>query len=138
MTLREGERVRIFTSSTAERSPFPSRGRTITRLKVGVTFPYRALGAIADLIHRKRSPFSYEEKALKRGKVGETSRSGECSPSLKPAGRSPSPPGIRMPATLWGGLEGFTPPHHYRRGQRLPTDSVHSPAPREAPGSGLR
>ena len=29
-----------------------------------------------------------------------------------------------------GGLEGFTPPHHKRRGQRLPTDTMHSPAPR--------
>ena len=28
-----------------------------------------------------------------------------------------------------GGLEGFTPPHHYRRGQRLLTDTVPSPAP---------
>ena len=37
-----------------------------------------------------------------------------------------------------GGLEGFTPPHQSRRGQRLPTDTVPSPAPREAPGSGLR
>ena len=37
-----------------------------------------------------------------------------------------------------GGLEGFTPPHHNRRGQRLPADSMHTPAPREAQDSGLR
>ena len=37
-------------------------------------------------------------------------------------------------AAAWGGLEGFTPPHHYRRGQRLPTDTVPSPAPRVSAG----
>ena len=37
-----------------------------------------------------------------------------------------------------GGLEGFTPPHNFRRGQRLPTDIRHSPAPREAHRSGLQ
>ena len=37
-----------------------------------------------------------------------------------------------------GGLEGFTPPHRLRRGQRLSTDGMPPPAPREAPGSGLR
>ena len=52
--------------------------------------------------------------------------------SSNPAGRSPTPPRRRMTAALrrWGGLEGFTPPHQSRRGQRLPTDSVPSPAPR--------
>ena len=29
----------MFTSTTAERSPFPSRGRTIARFKEGETFP---------------------------------------------------------------------------------------------------
>ena len=53
----------MFTSSTAERSPFPSRGRTIARLKLRRDLQCRACMAIADLIHRKRSPFSYEEKA---------------------------------------------------------------------------
>ena len=38
--------------------------------------------------------------------------------------------GGAKPIAGWGGLEGFTPPHHYRRGQRLLTDTVHSPAPR--------
>ena len=37
-----------------------------------------------------------------------------------------------------GRLEGFTPPHLYRRGQRLPTDIRPPPAPREAHRSGLR
>ena len=37
-------------------------------------------------------------------------------------------------AASWGGLEGFTPPHNLRRGQRLPTDSVHTPAPRVSAG----
>ena len=41
-------------------------------------------------------------------------------------------------AAAGGGLEGFTPPHNFRRGQRLPTDKRHSPAPREAPGLILR
>ena len=60
---------------------------------------------------------------------------GGYSHSRAPAGRSPTPPTAMR---RWGGLEGVTPPHHYRRGQRLSTDTVHSPAPREAPGSGLR
>ena len=37
-------------------------------------------------------------------------------------------------AASWGGLEGFTPPHNLRRGQRLPTDSEYSPAPRVSAG----
>ena len=37
ITLRDSGTVRIFTSSTAERSPFPSRGRTRARSKVGET-----------------------------------------------------------------------------------------------------
>ena len=33
-----------------------------------------------DLIHRKRSPFSYEEKAVTRSKVGETPNIGRLCP----------------------------------------------------------
>ena len=40
----------MFTSTTAERSPFPSRGRTIARFKLGRDFKCPAFGAIADLI----------------------------------------------------------------------------------------
>ena len=47
-----------------------------------------------------------------------------------PAGRSPSPGGVG-----WRGLPLRT---DSRRGQRLPTDIRPTPAPREAPGSGLR
>ena len=43
-------------------------------------------------------------------------------------------PGGAKPIAGRGGLEGFTPPHHYRRGQRLPTDIRHSPAPRVSAG----
>ena len=73
------------TSSTAKRSPFPSRGRTIARFSLRCDLQWRAVGAIADLIHasrkwapgvgsetpdcrrdhlihRKRSPFPYEGK----------------------------------------------------------------------------
>ena len=39
-------------------------------------------------------------------------------------------PGGAKPFAGWGRLEGFTPPHNFRRGQRLPTDSGFSPAPR--------
>ena len=72
----------MFTSSTAERSPFPSRGRTKARSKLRLDCECRAFRAIADLIdfavialsktdnverdhliHRKRSPFPYEGKA---------------------------------------------------------------------------
>ena len=74
----------MFTSSTAERSPFPSRGRTMRR-SLGRDFECRAVGAAADLInlaiialskaaavgrdhliHRKRSPFPYEGRPLTR------------------------------------------------------------------------
>ena len=79
---RRGASLQV-TSSTAKRSPFPSRGRTIAPLKLVLDFQCRAVGAIADLInlavialskaaavgrdhliHRKRSPFPYEGKAL--------------------------------------------------------------------------
>ena len=50
------------------------------------------------LIHRKRSPFPYEGKALTPDKMGETANvgrtcltAGERSYSRAPAGRSPSP-----------------------------------------------
>ena len=46
--------------------------------------------------------------------------------------------GGAKPGAGRGGLEGFTPPHHQRRGQRLSTDNMPPPAPRAAPGSGLR
>ena len=79
-----------------------------------------------DLIHRKRSPFPYEGKALAHLSGSETnpvewdtflvpasealprcSTADERSHSRAPAGRSPSPAGTGMPDTLWGGLEGF-------------------------------
>ena len=85
---RRGASLQV-TSSTAERSPFPSRVRTIAPLKLVLDFQCRAVGAIADLInlavialpkaaavgrdhliHRNRSPFPYEGKALMPGKVG--------------------------------------------------------------------
>ena len=40
----------MFTSSTAERSPFPSRGRTMRR-SLGRDFECRAFAAIADFIN---------------------------------------------------------------------------------------
>ena len=58
------------------------------------------------LIHRKRSPFPYEGKALTRSKVGETPNVGRDTPyrgersvAAVPAGRSPSPGGVG-----WRGL----------------------------------
>ena len=49
-TLREGERVRIFTSSTAERSPFPYEGKDLTPLKLGRACPVeRVLGRVRQL-----------------------------------------------------------------------------------------
>ena len=90
------------------------------------------------LIHRKRSPFPSVGEGLNAAKSGRDLQcwarhfhlaASEALPRC-PAGRSPSPGGVA--------LEGFTPPHHLYRGQRLPTDTVHSPAPRTAPGSGSR
>ena len=49
-TLREGEPVRIFTSSTTTWSPFPSRGRTISRLRWSEVFSVERSG----LIHASR------------------------------------------------------------------------------------
>ena len=84
------------------------------------------------LIHRKRSPFPYEGKALIRRKVDETSsvkrhtsNSGERSIAALPDRgrmRTFAQPGGAKPiaargtdagrlAAAWGGLEGFTPPH---------------------------
>ena len=79
---RRGASLQV-TSSTAERSPFPSRVRTIAPLKLVLDFQCRAVGAAQDLInlavialpkaaavgrdhliHRKRSPFPYEGKDL--------------------------------------------------------------------------
>ena len=64
---------------------------------------------------------------------------GECSPSLNPAGRSPSPPGIGMPAALWGDVGGVPLTAeplrlNYRRGHRLTTDSELPPAPARSAG----
>ena len=95
-------------------------------LNFAVILLSKAIDAERDhLIHRKRSPFPYEGKDLMRRTVGETYNvgrehfecpasetmqpcrtAGECSPSLNPAGRSPSPPGIGMPAALWGDVGG--------------------------------
>ena len=90
------------------------------------------------LIHRKRSPFPYEGKALTRLKL----RRDFLSPAQKFLIRGERSvaalPGGAKPIAGWGGLEVFTPPHQSRRGQRLSTDTVPPPAPREAPGSGLR
>ena len=119
-----------ITSSTAERSPFPSRGRTKARSKLGRGLQLRAFEAIAVLIN---SAVIVLSKAAREA-LTRCSTAGGCSPALKPAGRSPSPPGMRVPDTLWGGLEGFTPPHNYRRGQRLPTDKRLPPAPRVSAG----
>ena len=60
--------------------------------------------------------------------------------SIKPASEA-LPPGTGMPAALWGD-EGGVPRRaeplllNYRRGQRLPTDIWHTPAP--ARSAGLR
>ena len=99
-----------ITSSTAERSPFPSRGRTKARSKLGRGLQLRAFEAIAVLIN---SAVIVLSKAAREA-LTRCSTAGGCSPALKPAGRSPSPPGMRVPDTLWGGLEGF-------RGERNPS-----------------
>ena len=63
-----------------------------------------------------------EESTPDRGRMPPFTNAGERSVAVRDADAG------RL-AAAWGGLEGFTPPHNLRRGQRLPTDSVHSPAP---------
>ena len=75
------------TSSTAERSPFPSRGRIRARSKMGVTFP----------AGRDTSHIAASEALPDRGRVLAFTSAGGAKPN---AGR--------------GGLEGFTPPHRFK------------------------
>ena len=85
-----------------------------------------------DLIHRKRSPFPYEGKALTPGKMGETLpvdhgkshiAASEALPRC-PAGRSPSPGGVGWRGaplrTITGADTGFrrTLCNHPRRAKR--------------------
>ena len=101
------------------------------------------------LIHRKRSPFPYEGKDLTPLKLRRDCNfrarhfqhaasktlphcrtAKGCSHSRAPAGRSPSPAGV--------GWRGSPLRTDSRRGHESPTDSVPTPAPRAAQGSGLR
>ena len=59
-----------ITSSTTNVVPLPLRGEGLNTRESGEDFMCRAFGAIADLIHRKRSPFPYEGKALGRSAWG--------------------------------------------------------------------
>ena len=80
----------------------PDRERMLTFSSAFLPSPRGEGGPLAvDEVHLKSVPDSGHE----------------CSPSLKPAERSPSPPGIRARDTLWGGLEGF-------RGERNPSTKI--------------
>ena len=72
------------------------------------------------LIHRGAVPLPLNRGRLNAAPRGEcvlqipasealprSRTAGGCSSSRVPAGRSPSPPGIHAPDTLWGRLEGF-------------------------------
>ena len=76
-----------------------------------------------------RSPFSYKEKTLTPLRVEITRFRGRRSFFRTRRAKRCRAAGGAKPIAGRGGLEGFTPPHQSRRGQRLPTDSEHSPAP---------
>ena len=63
------------------------------------------------LIHRKRSPFPYEGKALTRSKLGKPPNVERDPSHFRRAKRCRAPGGAK-PIAGWGGLEGVTPPHH--------------------------
>ena len=52
-----------------EAVPLPLKGKDLSVVEVEAGL--RMSGSVKDLIHRKRSPFSYKEKALKREEEGE-------------------------------------------------------------------
>ena len=109
----------------------------------GLRFAVRSLSKTMDvgrdhLIHRKRSPFPYEGKDITRLKLRRDfpcrtrhfPHCGERSVAALPGGAKPFAGRV--------GWRGGPLRTASRRGQRLSTDSELSPAPREAPGSGLR
>ena len=124
------------------RLPTDSMPPPAPRVSAGIRFAVILLSKTVDvgrnhLIHRKRSPFPYEGKDLTPLKLKRSPRSEATLPHRGERSVAALPGGAK-PFAGRGGLEGFTPPHQLRRGQRLPTDTVPSPAPREAHRSGLR
>ena len=109
----------VGTSSTAERSPFPSRGRTIARFKVGETANVERDTFKSRRAKRCRAAGPRANAPIRSSRRGEAHRR----PPLCGGGVG------------WRGLPLRT---DSRRGQRLSADTVPSPVPREAPGSGLR
>ena len=68
-----------------EAVPLPLKVKDLSVVEVEAGL--RMSGSVKDLIHRKRSPFSYKEKALMRGKVGEIANVGRGFPfSVKTRG----------------------------------------------------
>ena len=96
-----------FSPHPPQAVPLPLEGKDITRLKLRRVCP----------VGRDTSTIAASEALPDREWVFPFTSAGGAKPI---AGR--------------GGLEGFTPPHHTRRGQRLPTDSMPSPAPRVSAG----
>ena len=67
------------------------------------------------LIHRKRSPFPYEGKALTLLKVDETANVGRGTAQIAASEALPRCPGGAKPgAGMRGGLEGLAPPHRFK------------------------
>ena len=88
------------------------------------------------LIHRKRSPFPYEGKALTPLKLR---RDCKCRARHFPyrGERSVAAlPGGAKPFAGWGGLEGFTPPHRFKA--RTAASDGHCAFTRAARSAGLR
>ena len=66
------------------------------------------------LIHRKRSPFPYEGKALTLLKVDETANVGRGTFQIAASEALPRCPGGAKPFAGRGGLEGLAPPHRFK------------------------
>ena len=81
------------------------------------------------LIHRKRSPFPYEGKALTPVKLGVTCDVGRGTSHARRAKRCRGPGGAKPIAGVGVGWRGSPLRTDSRRGQRLPTDIRLSPAP---------
>ena len=105
--------------------PLPLKGKDNCALQLRLDLQCRALFATADLIHRKRSPFPYEGKALTHRKVGETSSIAASEALPRCPAKGSAPPGgwvggVYPSAQIQGADSGFrrTYGFHPRRAKR--------------------
>ena len=136
-TLREGEQVRS--------SPHPPRSGPPSPQGEGLNAAFNGARLTMSGVHGYRRPHpprsghpSLRGEGLNAAPRGDCQFRGRRSSSRARRAERCRAAGGAKPIAGRGGWEGCTPPHNSRRGQRLPTDKRHSPAPREAQGSGLR